>query len=159
MTEVLQLLKGSNANLDLYQAADGEVVIGLEDARPRVGMAGVVGGHKLAMLSDVTVGAVQVPTLNGGWINYGAGYRGAEYRVDPQGRVTIEGMVQAPSGSSTTLTLFTLQTGYRPPAQLVFTCMGAGGPFRVDVLPDGSVNLTGANVVFASLSGVSFFTS
>jgi Protein of unknown function (DUF2793) len=97
--------------------------------------------------------AAQIPTMALGWINYGGGFGGARYFKTPDGRVSIEGLIQA----GTDGTVFTLLAGYRPPDTLMFVCQSGGGPFRVDVNAAGDVILAGSNAVFSSLSGISFF--
>lgn len=99
--------------------------------------------------------AAQTPSLGSGWIGYGGGYGSPRYFKAPDGRVTIEGMVQ----SGTDGTIFTLLAGYRPPDRLMFACWSGGGAYRVDVLANGDVILTGSNTVFSSLSGISFFAA
>src|SRR5690625_3828836 len=95
---------------------------------------------------------VQIPSLGNGWINYGGGYGGVRYFRDTQGRVTIEGMMQAGSDG----VVFTLLEGYRPADTLVFCCWSGGGPYRVDVRANGEVEVQASNAVFSSLAGVSF---
>lgn len=99
--------------------------------------------------------AVQTPTLGLSWIGYGGGYGSPRYFKTPDGRVTLEGMMQ----SGTDGTVFTLLPGYRPPDKLVFVCWSGGGAYRVDVEADGDVIVTGSNAVFSSLSGISFFAA
>jgi Protein of unknown function (DUF2793) len=95
----------------------------------------------------------QVPTLGLSWVGYGGGFQSPRYYKTPDGRVTIEGLMQ----SGTNGTVFTLLAGYRPAAKLMFVCQSGGGPYRVDVDSNGDVILSGSNSVFSSLSGISFF--
>lgn len=99
--------------------------------------------------------AVQTPTLGLGWIGYGGGFGSPRYFRDANGRVTIEGLMQA----GTDGTVFTLLPGFRPPDRLMFGCWSGGGAYRVDVDPSGAVILTGSNAVFSSLSGISFLAA
>jgi hypothetical protein len=99
--------------------------------------------------------AAQVPTLGGSWVGYGGGYAGPRYYKAADGLVTIEGMAQSGADG----TLFTLLSGYRPAARLVFCCWSGGGAYRVDVDTNGDVILTGSDTVFSSLAGISFFAA
>lgn len=104
--------------------------------------------------------AAQLPALASPWINYGGGFQGVRYFRAADGRVTIEGLVQAPGGTATaSVTLFTLLAGFRPTADLMFVCWGGGGGFRLDVKANGDVVLQGCNTAFSSLAGVSFFAA
>ncbi|NJM51595.1 MAG: DUF2793 domain-containing protein [Sphingomonadales bacterium] len=99
--------------------------------------------------------AANVPSLSLGWIGYGGGFGGPRYYKTPDGRVTIEGLMQA----GTDGTVFTLLAGFRPADTLMFGCWSGGGAYRVDVNAAGDVILSGSNTVFSSLSGVSFFAA
>lgn len=99
--------------------------------------------------------AVNIPTLGNGWIGYGGGFGSPRYFKTPDGRITIEGLMQAGVDG----TAFTLLEGFRPPDTLMFGCWSGGGAYRVDVLANGDVNLSASNAVFSSLSGISFFVA
>lgn len=99
--------------------------------------------------------AANVPSLALGWIGYGGGFGRPRYYKTPDGRVTIEGLMQA----GTDGTVFTLLAGFRPANTLMFGCWSGGGAYRVDVNAAGDVILSGSNAVFSSLSGVSFFAA
>lgn len=99
--------------------------------------------------------AAQVPTLGLGWIGYGGGFQSPRYFKTPDGRVSLEGLMQA----GTDGTVFTLLAGFRPAAKLMFVCWSGGGAYRVDVDTTGAVILTGSNAVFSSLSGISFIAA
>lgn len=98
---------------------------------------------------------IQTPTLGLGWIGYGGGFGSPRYAKSPDGRVTLEGLMQA----GTDGTVFTLLPGYRPADRLMFACWSGGGAYRVDVDPNGDVIVTGSNTVFSSLSGISYFAA
>lgn len=100
---------------------------------------------------------VRIPTLLSPWINYGGGFGGVNYRRNAVGLVTIEGLMQAPTGTSTSGTIFTLLDGYRPAAHLMFTCWSGGGAYRVDIMSTGDVVISGGNTAFTSFSGISFY--
>lgn len=115
-----------------------------------------------AAAARTTLGVVpptaQVPTLNSPWINYGGGFQSVRYFIGPDNKVTIEGLIQATTGSSTTgVTLFTLAAGYRPQANMMFNVWGGGGACRMDVNSDGTVVMQGCNTVFTSFAGISFY--
>lgn len=99
--------------------------------------------------------ATNTPTLGNSWIGYGGGFGSPRYFRTPDGRVTIEGLMQA----GTDGTVFTLLAGFRPPDKLMFACWSGGGAYRVDVDVNGDVILSGSNTVFSSLSGISFIAA
>ncbi|WP_366556450.1 DUF2793 domain-containing protein [Aquibaculum sediminis] len=98
---------------------------------------------------------LQVPSLDNDWIGYGSGYAGIRYFRDAEGRVTIEGVMQAGSDG----VVFTLLEGYRPADTLMFCCWSGGGPYRVDVRANGEVEVHASNTVFSSLAGISFIAA
>lgn len=107
--------------------------------------------------SPINSGDALIPTLNSPWVNYGAGFGGARYYKDAAGIVHIEGLIQAPGGSSTSgVTLFTLLSGYRPPDTLMFVTCNSGGAGRIDIDSAGNVIMQSGNTAFTSLSGISF---
>ncbi|MDE1914751.1 MAG: hypothetical protein KGJ57_17370 [Sphingomonadales bacterium] len=157
MGTLLQLIHDTDTNLDAYTGPMGEMTVSATDGRPR-SSGGVAGGKKLAMLNDLTPGAWATPVLLSPWIAYGGAFEAPRYRIDTSGLVTIEGLVQAPSGTSTTsVSLFTLPAGYRPPATLMFNLWSGGGAYRCDVQADGEVVMQACNTAFSSLSGIRFY--
>jgi hypothetical protein len=107
--------------------------------------------------ANLVVPSEQIPTLNSPWINYGGGFMGTRYYKTVEGVVVIEGLIQAAGGSDTTdVVLFTLLTGYRPSADLMFHVMDGGGGNRIDVLTNGDVVMRNGNTAFTSLSGIVF---
>lgn len=105
----------------------------------------------------LTSSAALIPTLNSPWINYGGGFGGARYYKSADGVVHIEGLIQAPGGSSTSgVVLFTLLAGYRPPDTLMFGPWSGGGSCRIDVQSNGDVVMQSGNTAFTSLSGIKF---
>lgn len=107
--------------------------------------------------SAITNANALIPTINSPWINYGGGFGGARYFKDAAGVVHIEGLIQAPGGSSTSgVTLFTLLAGYRPADTMMFCTWNGGGAGRIDVDSSGNVIMQSGNTAFTSLSGISF---
>lgn len=110
--------------------------------------------------SLLTIPAIQLPSLNSPWINYGGGYLGAQYYKTTEGVVVLEGLIQAPSGSGTSgITLFTLLPGFRPSGTLMFGPWSGGGSCRIDVTADGHVIMQSGNTAFTSLSGITFIAA
>lgn len=101
-------------------------------------------------------GAWQIPSLGGGWVGLGGSYANPRYRVAADGMVTVEGGIQHAS-TATDGVLFTLLPEYRPTSDLIFGCCSAGGLYRVDVRASGDVEVSAANAVFSSLSGIQFY--
>ena len=101
----------------------------------------------------------QTPTLQNGWVNYGAGYESATYWKDKCGVVHIAGFIK--SGTTTAETvIFTLPEGYRPRAAEKFFAVSLNAICVIDVYASGAVAIkTGANSGWLSLSGISFRTA
>jgi len=91
-----------------------------------------------------------VGSLGGFWVDYGAGFQGARYRITPDGTVHIQGLIK--NGTPPT-TLFTLPAGYRPAKQLIFLTFAYGGAVgRLDVKANGDVYLASGSTVYTSLA-------
>lgn len=104
----------------------------------------------------ITKPSMQIPTLNSPWINYGGAYGGVRYYKSLENLVTIEGTIQAVSGSPTTgVVLFTLAAGYRPPDTLRFYL----GPFIFEVNSGGTVTMQAGDTSLTSLSSMSFYAA
>lgn len=104
-----------------------------------------------------TPGAWQIPSLGLGWIGLGGAWRNPRYRKDQSGMVTIEGAMQR-AVSALDGVIFTLLSGYRPAADLIFGGYSAGGSFRINVKSNGDVEVSGSNMFFSSFSGIQFYT-
>lgn len=98
----------------------------------------------------------QTPTLQNGWINYGAAYESATYWKDKCGVVHLAGMIK--SGTTTAETvIFTLPEGYRPRTSEKFLAVSLNAICVIDVYSSGAVAIkTEANSGWLSLSGISF---
>lgn len=86
------------------------------------------------------------PTLQNGWVWYGAPFASPAYKKDPQGFVHIKGLVRSGTGS----TIFTLPPGYRPAEVLHIASQAnlALALVRIDNV-SGNVDATGSNVWFS----------
>lgn len=155
MPTQFQLIHLPDATLDTRTGPVGEIVVSDTDGRPR-SSGGVAGGKKIAMLSDLALGAWQTPSLNLGWIGLGGTWADPQYRKDASGLVRLRGAMQHATSSSNGV-IFTLPTGFRPLKREFFICYGAGGAFRVDVYANGDVETTGANMFGSSFGGIAFF--
>lgn len=98
----------------------------------------------------------QTPTLQNGWINYGAAYESATYWKDKCEVVHLAGMIK--SGTTTAETvIFTLPEGYRPRTSEKFFVVSLNAICVIDIYSNGAVAIkTGANAGWLSLSGISF---
>lgn len=99
------------------------------------------------------------PTLLNSWVNFGGVYTEAAYRRNGD-VVELRGTIK--DGATTLDTvLFTLPTGFRPPARVIFMPWSAntGRVARIDVEADGDVIAAGTplpNAAGLSLDGISF---
>lgn len=98
----------------------------------------------------------QIPTLQNGWVNYGAAYESATYWKDKCNVVHLAGLIK--SGTTTAETvIFTLPTGYCPRISEKFFAVSLNAICVIDVYSSGAVAIkTGANAGWLSLSGISF---
>lgn len=87
--------------------------------------------------------AWQAVTFENSWVNYDGVFYDAEYYKDPFGVVSIRGGIK--TGSSTT-TAFTLPSGYRPSARLIFPVLDGAGFAYCRVNSDGTVVPVGSGV-------------
>lgn len=111
------------------------------------------------------VGAPGEPAFNSLWTNYSAPtYQSVGFRKSPDGRVEFKGLLGSTGSIGGGTAIFTLPTGYRPPAQIVFDVSKDGsGQARIDVQVNGVVLYsTGASAVvagsFIGLDHLSFDT-
>lgn len=96
-------------------------------------------------------------TLLNSFTAYGSTWGDPEYRIVGD-IVELRGLIRG-NGSSGAQTMFTLPTGFRPPAYYMFSTPDNGGHARVDVLDSGNVNWidsTSGAGDFVSISGISF---
>lgn len=153
----------------VYGEATGTNTVALEGAATAVvlpALSPVASGDYCAVLVQgadrLILGAMATPwtapTLLNSWTNYGAGFQACQYRRVGD-VVQIRGLIQ--SGTST---IFTMPTGFRPPAILMFRqeCATYKG-CRVDVNTGGSVILsgydTGGSNAYVSLDAITFSVS
>lgn len=102
------------------------------------------------------VGGAGGPAFQGAWTAYpNFEYPPLSFYIDAKGRCRLNGLTTGGTG-----TIFTLPVGFRPAFTLSFACSATGGA-RVDILPNGNVNvidyyLSGSNG-YVSLTGIEFF--
>lgn len=98
----------------------------------------------------------QTPTLQNGWVNYGAAYESASYWKDSCGVVHLAGMIKGGTHDAETV-IFTLPTGYRPRTSEKFLTVSSNVICVLDIYGTGNVAIkTGASSGWLSLSGISF---
>lgn len=128
-TSLLQLWQ-NNSTTVAYVRADGSLFVG-----------------------SLLIEAVQTPTFENSWVNFGGGNTNAGYWKDKQGMVHLQGMVK--SGTINT-TIFTLPSEYRPSTNKYFTVNSNNAFGSVIVWSDGRVVPNVGSNVFVSLEGISF---
>jgi hypothetical protein len=105
------------------------------------------------------VGAAGEPAYTNGWKAYPSGWGVPSFQKDPAGTVRLRGL--ADPSVATAQTIFRLPVGYRPTARTLYAVDHGGALGRLDVDPDGTVQLvTGALGVagFTQLDGITFST-
>jgi hypothetical protein len=107
--------------------------------------------------ATVAVPVYATPQLQNGWQNYvGTGYSGGLYATagftrSSAGVVSLKGLIQSGSG-----VMFTLPVGFRPAEQEIFAVDGTGAAGRLDIYPDGTVQLPSGTGTYVALNDVHF---
>lgn len=112
----------------------------------------VAGGDRI-ILGSVGVTSWTQPTLLNSWVDFGGAYALAAYRKVGD-VVELRGLIKS---GSTNAAAFTLPTGFRPPAELIYAVATSTGPANIAVQADGDVFIpTGVSTTYVSLAGISF---
>jgi hypothetical protein len=124
------------------------------------------GANIAAVFKDVTVNIPAVDWINVGdagapafansWVNSGGTDEPAAFRISPDGRVDIKGIVKNGTGVNTTI--FTLPPGFRPGYEQDFAVACSTGYSRLRIQSSGTVNAITGSVTWNSLN-CSFFAS
>lgn len=94
-------------------------------------------------------------TLSNSWVDFGAGYQGAEYMKDRMGFVHLRGLVK--NGSSGGAAITTLPSGYRPSAIELHASASNALFCLIEVTAAGVVTCTaGGDTTWISLNGLTF---
>jgi hypothetical protein len=118
-----------------------------------------IGQNAMRLPPEQVVGATGEPGFGSGWKNAGGGYQSVGFYRDDEGVVHLRGAVAFPASS---ITIFTLPTGYRPAATEMFSAeLDDAGSAMVFVTSGGDVDLefvnpNGSAPHAMSLSGISF---
>jgi len=136
------------------------VSIGLTASNITVGPDNQQGTTYSIVSTSVTVlGAPAViiaPTLNGTWVNYGAGTATAGYFKDSYGMVHIRGRVK---DGVTGTSVFTLPVGFRPLAQVKFPISENNVCIPLYITAAGDLMPVGGGNTELSLDGILFATT
>lgn len=98
---------------------------------------------------------IDLPTLQGGWVWFGAGYPTPQYTKSSDGIVTVRGLIKSGSMAFDTL-LTTLPPGYRPKDRLVIHTSACGQYGRIDVTDSGQIRGMSTNSCWTSLDAINF---
>jgi hypothetical protein len=99
------------------------------------------------------VGGSGEPAFQNAWVNFGAGFRAAGFFKDGTNTVHVTGVVK--TGVVNTA-IFTLPSGFRPSASIIFAICSNSLFGYVQVDSTGDVTVKVGSNVFAALDGVSF---
>lgn len=108
-----------------------------------------------------------ISSYSNNWAQYApvSDWATAQWWKDPFGVVHLKGLVKRTSGTHTSFeTMATLPAGSRPPERLLFNARCQGGTVRVDVAPDGTIQIvddpvSGTPEGYTSLDGITFRTT
>lgn len=124
---------GTNVTLPGNLTVDGDIDV-TDLTVADVTLSGTISGGTFD--GDITEESWTAPTLVNSWVDYGSGFQTTRYRKDSNGIVHIQGLVK----DGTAATVFTLPSGYRPAAALVFTTWGGATPYRLNIASTGVVS-------------------
>jgi hypothetical protein len=94
--------------------------------------------------------------LTSGWIAFdAANYSPPTYTKSADGIVTVRGLIKNGAYSTGSL-IATLPPGYRPAERQIYTCTANGSWSRVDVLPNGDMQIRAAYNGWISLDSITF---
>jgi hypothetical protein len=114
--------------------------------------------QKIASLLTPTGVLKQTPSYAANWSDFGSPYEGVSY--SRFGNVVyLQGLCKKSIAIVAGETIFTLPTGYRPTAQVVFAIESNSAFGRVDVTVAGAVIVQIGGAPHVSLSGISFLVS
>lgn len=126
------------------------------DTEVQTALVAQVADHESRLDALETDSGWQTPTFQNSWVNFGSPYQNARYRKI-NGLVYIQGTVK--TGASGT-TIFTLPTGYRPPADLQYSIPLSGNAVgRLDITSAGAVVATNGNSTATSINIPPFMVS
>lgn len=110
--------------------------------------------NKLRMKVNIAQEAWIAPTLNNGWINYGAPLPNVGYYKDNLGIVHLRGVVK--NGTIGYTSIFTLPSGYRPANELWFIVSSYNTDGKLVISSNGPVQLIIGSNTSVSLDGITF---
>ncbi len=147
----------SNTAFNQYGLANGGTY-GAVTARGTNG-AGYWGIQGIYYPYTFTTGWSNLTPLATNWVAFdAANYSPPSYRKASDGLVTVRGLIRntATSGAVGATTLATLPVGYRPAERQIYTCVSNGAWSRVDVLPNGSIEMRLGYGGYVSLDSITF---
>lgn len=99
----------------------------------------------------------QTPTLQAGWIPYdgGAFFATPQYAKGSDNIVRLKGIVKSGATADGTV-IFTLPAGYRPKERQLATSVCFDAYCRMDILPNGNVELYQANAGWTAIDSITF---
>lgn len=92
-------------------------------------------------------------SLQNSWVAYGGMYVPPQVTKTSDGVVHLRGLVR--NGTVAGI-ITTLPEGYRPSQRILTTVVSSDNYARLDIQPNGSVNMSGGSNAWVSLSGISF---
>ena len=95
-------------------------------------------------------------SFGSGWANYGGAYQAGQYKKVGD-LVFLRGLVARTSGVG--VTIATLPSGFRPPAQCLYIMNTNTGAGRLDIQTDGQIVATSGGADWVQLDGISFSTA
>lgn len=116
------------------------------------------GYHSInTMYYPASFGGWQTPLMQGNWVSYdgGAFFATPQYTKGSDNIVRVKGIVKNGNTANGTV-VFNLPAGYRPKERLLTTSVCADAYCRVDVLPNGNVELYLASATWTTLDSITF---
>ncbi|MNH26220.1 hypothetical protein D3C79_862580 [compost metagenome] len=106
---------------------------------------------------SVTPSGWQTPALQNGWVTYdgGAFFATPQYIKGSDNIVRMKGIIKSGNTANGTVVL-NLPAGYRPKERVLSTSVCADAYCRVDILPNGDVELYLTSATWTTLDSVTF---
>lgn len=114
-----------------------------------------MGGYDIADIGTIGDAWTAAPTFSSGWANYGGGEQNAQYKKVGD-FIFLRGLVARSSGTNTTI--FTLPSGYRPPAYTRYVQQTNTGVGQIDVASTGAVIFASGGTGWVCLDRIVFST-
>lgn len=104
-----------------------------------------------AQVRNTSSGWIAATLLNG-WVNFGAGFANAEYRLWSDGLVELRGLIKNTAAPAATSDILILPAGYRPSSGIIYATNAAHGFGAIYILSSGELKYQSGAITFLSIA-------